>query len=76
MTPLSDLERRLAIPRKVTVTIEPREDGGLRVYSDEVPGLVLSHSDPDAIMRDVLPALRILLSDGEFHSTLQQGERP
>ena len=31
--------------KKIRVTLERREDGGLRVYSADLPGLVLLHSD-------------------------------
>lgn len=41
----------------VTIRLEMRPDGGLRVSSDDVPGLVLSHSHPALVMGDVLPAL-------------------
>jgi hypothetical protein len=50
------------LPAKVTVTFELREDGGLRVYSKDVPGFVLSHSDAEAVVRDVVPALERILS--------------
>ena len=50
------------LPVKVVVTFERREDGGLRVYSDDVPGFVLSHSDPMAVLGDVKPALERILS--------------
>jgi hypothetical protein len=46
---------------KIVLVFERREDGGLRVYSDEVPGLVLSGSDPDAVLADVKPALEGIL---------------
>ena len=48
---------------KITVTFEERPDGGLRAYSDDVPGFVLSHSDPQAVMDDVKPALEAILSE-------------
>jgi hypothetical protein len=44
----------------LTIKIGFRPDGGLRVYSDDLPGLILSHSDADAVMRDILPAVRAL----------------
>ena len=46
---------------KLSVTFLRREDGGLRVYSDDVPGFMLSHADPAAVMRDVRPALEFIL---------------
>jgi hypothetical protein len=48
---------------KIVVTFEPREDGGLRAYSDDVPGFVLSHANPQAVLQDVKPALEGILSD-------------
>jgi hypothetical protein len=48
---------------KVVVFFEHREDGGLRAYSDDVPGFVLSHSDRAAVLADVKPALETILSD-------------
>ena len=47
---------------KIVVTLEAREDGGLYAYSDDVPGFVLSHSNPDAVLADVKPALEGILS--------------
>ena len=49
---------------KWTITIERREDGGLRVWSDDLPGLVLSHVDRDAVLTDLAFALKVFL--GEF----------
>ena len=49
-------------PFKITVCFESRPDGGLRAYSDDVPGLVLSHSDIDGVLADVTDALRVILS--------------
>lgn len=50
-------------PKRVSLSLEFRPDGGLRVYSDNVPGLILSGVDPDAVMSDVLPVLRELWPD-------------
>lgn len=47
---------------KVTVCFEPREDGGLRVWSEDVPGLVLSHTNIDGVLEDVTEALKLILS--------------
>ena len=47
---------------KVVVTLERRPDGGLRAYSDDVPGFVLSHSDVSAVLADIGPALEVILS--------------
>ena len=40
---------------------QDREDGGLRVESPDVPGLYLSHRDRDAVLRDLVPAIKHLL---------------
>lgn len=47
---------------KIMLTFEKREDGGLRVHSDDVPGFVLSHSDCDLVFADIEPALQTILS--------------
>lgn len=49
-------------PFVLEVTFEPREDGGLRAYCDKVPGFVLSHSNAEAVLNDVEPALETILS--------------
>lgn len=57
-TPRQD-QRRL----KVVVRLESRDDGGLRAYSDDIPGFVLSHHDPQAVLADIVPALEFMLSE-------------
>ena len=49
---------------KVVVTFERRDDGGLRAYSADAPGLHLSGPDPELVFRDVIPALETLFADG------------
>lgn len=46
---------------KVNVTMECREDGGLRVYSDDLPGLILSGRDPRKVAADIPTAIQILM---------------
>ena len=41
----------------VCVALEDREDGGLRVFSDELPGLILSGSDKLTVMNKIAPAI-------------------
>lgn len=48
------------IKRSYDLTITPREDGGLRVYSPDEMGLLLSGPDPKAVMSSILPALEML----------------
>ena len=47
---------------KITVRFEQREDGGLRAWSEDIPGFILSHSDAQAVLEDVEPALEVMLS--------------
>lgn len=51
-----------ALPFKVTVTFEPREDGGVRAYSADVPGLVLSSRNVAGLIDDVPTVLQVCLS--------------
>lgn len=48
---------------KVTVHFDRRDDGGLSIWSEDLPGLHLSHSDPSRVILDVKPALEGLLTD-------------
>lgn len=45
------------------VIFEERDDGGLRARSPELPNFLLSHSNRDSVLKDVVPALEILLSE-------------
>ena len=47
---------------KVRVCIEDREDGGLRVWSEDLPELVLSHADADKVIADIPRAMEVILS--------------
>jgi len=47
---------------KVLVTFESRGDGGLRAYSDDVPGFVLSNQSCDVVLSGVEPTLETILS--------------
>lgn len=46
---------------KVTVRFRRRDDGGLRAYCSEVPGFFLASADKRGLMRDVIPALELLI---------------
>ena len=52
-------------PDKFTLVCERRDDGGLRVTSPELPGLVLSHHDIHKLMSDVMPAIDMLVKSNE-----------
>jgi hypothetical protein len=56
------------IDREITIKLLPREDGGVRVCSDDVPGLILSGPDPLKVLADIGPALKIL-----FHYRKNRG---
>ena len=47
---------------KVTVTFEQRPDGGLRVWSEDVPGLTLSSRDVEGVIADIPVAIATILS--------------
>lgn len=40
-------------PKTFTLRCERREDGGLRITSEDLPGLLLSSADPLAVFRDL-----------------------
>jgi hypothetical protein len=44
----------------VRVTLIKRKDGGLRAYSDDLPGLILSHSDWWKVLGDLPKAIRVI----------------
>jgi hypothetical protein len=44
------------------VKLDRREDGGLRAYSEGIPGLVLSNHNGKALIADIEPALEEILS--------------
>ncbi len=48
---------------KVRVCIEHRDDGGLRVWSEDLPELVLSHADADKVIADIPRAMEAILSE-------------
>jgi hypothetical protein len=49
--------------KEIRLVFEKRDDGGLRVRSDDVPGFVLSNADCHAVFSDIAPALETILSD-------------
>jgi hypothetical protein len=48
---------------KVTVHFERRADGGLYVWSEDLPGLNLSHEDPARVLLDVKLTIEGLVTD-------------
>lgn len=58
--------------RIVNITLEDRPDGGLRVSSEELPGLILSGSNKGQVLSAIEPAVRTLLAmKGEHVEGLQ-----
>jgi len=55
--------------QKIEITLERRDDGGLRIYSDDVPGLILSGRHPDRVMGTILDALNALKAWEENHES-------
>jgi hypothetical protein len=47
--------------KRVSVVFEKRPDGGLRVYSPDVPGFRLSHRDSSLVTSDIIPALEVII---------------
>lgn len=45
------------------VMFEDREDGGLRARCADIPNFYLSHSNPDLVREDVVPAMETILSE-------------
>ena len=50
----------LKFPPGMTISLEAREDGGLSISSEQMPGLILSGHDPDTVMAKVLPVIAAL----------------
>jgi hypothetical protein len=62
---------RIHVPacRSITLHLERRDDGGLCVYSPDVPGLVLSHADPHKVFANIGLALETILPDMTINRT-------
>lgn len=60
------------MPKIVNVFLQDREDGGVRVWSDDVPGLVLSGKDRAKVISEIAHAARVILEHkGEDCSNLR-----
>ncbi len=55
----------------VNVTLKDCEDGGLEVFSDDLPGLILSGPDPDNVAAAIMPAIKALLQHRGFMVTIR-----
>lgn len=63
-------------PLEITIRIAEREDGGLRVWSDDVPGFVLSHAERGKVLADIGPALTRIFSEMKGCDVRQVGATP
>lgn len=50
---------------KITVEFQKRSDGGIRITSEDVPGLLLSGTDPLSVAEDLILAIKILLKENK-----------
>jgi hypothetical protein len=57
------------VSRHITLHLESRDDGGLCVYSPDVPGLVLSHADPHKVFANIGLVLEAILPDMTINRT-------
>jgi hypothetical protein len=60
----------------ITVTLEDREDKGLRVYSDDLPGLILSGPDRAAVAALIIPSIQALFEHKGFHNVIVRPAAP
>lgn len=81
-----DLDQRTHEFTTITVALEDREDGGLRVFSDDLPGLILSGPHRQKVIETIVPAMTAILEhlgfvDFQIHHTkpmteIMDGENP
>lgn len=60
----------------VTATLRDREDGGLEVFSDDLPGLILSGSDRSKVAAAIVPAIGAIFRQNGFAKALVRPARP
>jgi hypothetical protein len=60
----------------VTVTFSDREGGGLSIYSDDLPGLILSGDNHDAVAKKIVPAIRALFEYKGFSKIKVMAAKP
>jgi hypothetical protein len=51
----------------IRVTLERRDGGGLRAWSADAPGLILSSSDPAAVVGDLATAVETIVGERAGH---------
>lgn len=60
----------------VTVTLQDREGGGLEVFSDDLPGLILSGSNRDKVASAIIPAIEALFKQKGFAKVIVRPAMP
>lgn len=60
----------------VTVILEDREDGGLRVYSDDLPGLILAGPDRTKVAGAIISAIEAIFMHKGFTKVVVRPTRP
>jgi TctA family transporter len=60
----------------VTVTLQDREGGGLEVFSDDLPGLILSGPDRDKVAAAIIPAIEALFKYRGFERVRVRATTP
>lgn len=60
----------------ITVVLEDRGDGGLQVYSDDLPGLILSGHDRSKIAAAIIPAIEAIFKHRGFQGVKVRSTRP
>jgi hypothetical protein len=60
----------------VTVTLEDKAEGGLFVYSDDLPGLILSGPDAQHICDCIIPAIEAIFRHKGFADVHVHSEKP
>lgn len=60
----------------ITVTLSDREDGGLRIYSEDLPNLILSGPDRIVIAAAIVPAIEAIFKRKGFENVIVRPARP
>jgi hypothetical protein len=60
----------------ITVTLEDRDDDGLRAYSDDLPGLVLWGADRRVVADAIVPAIKALFEHRGIRNVAVHAARP
>jgi hypothetical protein len=60
----------------VTVTLRDREGGGLEVFSDDLPGLILSGPDRSMVAAAIVPAIEVLFKHKGFERVIVRPALP